>query len=1052
MLKNLKVMPLSDPEIILTKLENDLAYHRKRSEVLQLFSDKLSVGIILINNNRQITFVNNKICNLLGYSKDELLKLHINALLPENQPDGQNSEKILKKILANPLPSGIDINTWQFKNKTGNYVVSDILVNSIKIGNENIYQIEVHEQFDKQQEQRRIREKNREIEALSEERESLDEELRATLDELVEVNKQLSESESWNKSIVDNIPVGLAVLYNTEIEYSNENIAKILGYPRMEIEGKTTFDFALEQEQAKLKLFRSEFFEGKNNGKIEFWVESQNNQNKYIRDQYVKLSKEGRWMIITTDLTNEKIKELEITAAHERLEFAIEANESVIWDVDLTQSEGIYGNNFGRLFGYDPGDLDLDMDTWKRLTHPDDLPFLSNELNRHYNGDIPFYEVECRIKTKLGGWKWVLARGKVFYTNNSDKPSRFIGMFIDITRRKNAEEKFRTIVQHLSDLIFIIDENLTIKYESPSVSNVFGFESEYFVGKNCFEFVHPQDIELVKNELQLVINKSNDFKPAEVRIKHRNGKWIYVELLGDNLIEHPEIGGILITARDVTERKENELQLAQYRNHLEQMVKIRTEEIAQINAELIATNEKLKTINEELASKNEKLNSEIVKRIETQLQVEESENKFRSFLEQSTEGITLIDESGRIVDWNKGMESIYRINREEIINTFVWEFDYRFMPEKRKSPQIFEELKSSILDYLSNINQNNVMTVEGTYMTMELKQKILNVTIFPVITPKRKYVGRIVRDITGIRRAQEEIRKQSEELHAINENLEQQKSKLEYTLDELKKAQAQLIQSEKLASLGVLTAGVAHEINNPINYINSALEGIKITLSDLMVIFDKYQEINVENVNEKLSQATDLKNHLNFPLLHNGINILLNNMQTGIQRITEIVRSLRTFARVDENELKEANIHELIDITLIMLHNQYKNRIEIIKNYGDVNEINCYPGKLSQVFMNILSNAIQAISSIGLITIKTLEDKQNSQVMISIKDTGKGISDEIKEKIFEPFFTTKEAGKGTGLGLSITYGIIQQHLGHIDVKSIPEKGTEFIIKIPTNLK
>lgn len=939
-------MPYSDSEIIKSKLEKELTFYRKNSEVLQQFTDKLAVGIILLNTGF-INSVNTKICKLLGYSKKDLVKFPIDFLLPEIQTNGLTSKNILENILTNSLGTDIEYNNWQFKNKTNRLVLCDIIVSSIKADEEIFHQIEVYEQIDKRQAQKRIREKNREIEALSEERESLDEELRATLDELVEVNKQLSESESWNKSIVDNIPLGLMVLYNSEIEYSNENIAKILGYPRIEMEGKTTIDFVLPTEKDRLKAFREDFFEGKNNGKIEFWVKSQNNQNKFIRDQYVKLSKEGRWMIITTDLTNEKIKELEITAAHERLEFAIEANESVIWDVDLTQSDSIYGSNFGRLFGYDPGDLELDEDTWKKLTHPDDLSILANELKRHYQGDIPFYEVECRIKTKSGDWKWVLTRGKVFYANNSDKPSRFIGMFIDITRRKYAEEKFRTIVQHLSDLILIIDENLTIKYESPSVSKVFGFEQEYFVGKNCFELVHPEDIDIVKKELLLVINKLNDFKPTEVRIKHRNGKWIYIEILGDNLLEHPEIGGILITARDVTERKENELQLTQYRNHLEQMVRTRTDEIAKINSELIATNGKLKTINEELADKNEKLNSEIIKRIETQLQVEESENKFRSFLEQSTEGITLIDESGRIVDWNKGMESIYRINREEIINTFVWEFDYRFMPEKRKSPQIFEELKSSILDYLSNINQNNVMTVEGTYMTMELKQKILNVTIFPVITPKRKYVGRIVRDITGIRRAQEEIQKQSEELQAINENLEQQKSKLEQTLDELKKAQAQLIQSEKLASLGVLTAGVAHEINNPVNYVNSALDGLKITLSDLMVIFDKYQEINIDNVGEKLSEADDLKIHLNYTLLHDGIDVLLNNMQTGIRRITEIVKSLRTFARVDDNELKHANIHELIDITLIMLHNQYKNRIEIIKNYGNVSEINCYPGKLS---------------------------------------------------------------------------------------------------------
>jgi PAS domain S-box-containing protein len=1044
-------MALSNSVLPVTQLEKELALFRKNEEVYKALAEKLTLGIIILKEG--IVFsINNKIFELLGFTKEELINYPITKILPDRQPNGVKSIEKIEDSFANSYANTFELYNWNFYNNNSQEVSCDCKITSVKLGKEIFQQIEVQENISKQFAQKKIREKNKQIESLSEERESLNEELRATLDELVEVNKQLSLSESWNKSIVDNIPLGLMVLYNNEIEYSNKIISNIFNISRAEFEGKSSIDFALPTENERIKNFRDDFFAGKNNGEVEFWVNSNNGNKKYIRDQYVKLSEEGRWMIITTDLTNEKVKELEVTTARERLEFAIEANESVIWDIDLTNENSIYGNNFGKLFGYEPGDLEINSETWKNLAHPDDLQILTDELKRHYKGEIPFYEVECRIKTKFEGWKWVLTRGKVFYGNDAKTPSRFIGMFIDISRRKNAEEKFKAIVQHLSDLILILDINYIVKYESPSVSKSFGYVADYFIGKNCLDFIHPDDLEQVKKEIALVLAKSNDFKPTEIRIRHRNGDWIYLEVLADNLLDHPEVNGLLITARDITERKNNELQLKQYRGHLEQMVKTRTEEIEKINSELIKTNYKLKSINEELEDKNIKLNSEIIKRIDAQLQLEESENKFRSFIEQSTEGITLIDETGHIVDWNKGMESIYRIKREEIINTLVWEFDYRFMPEKRKSPQIFEELKSSILDYLSNINQNNVMTVEGTYLTMELKQKILNVTIFPVITPKQKYVGRIVRDVSIIRRAQEEIKKQSEELQSINENLEQQKSILENTLDELKRTQAQLIQSEKLASLGVLTAGVAHEINNPINYINTALEGLKITLSDLLLIFHKYDEINENNIAEIINEADQLKASLDYNLLQKGVDLLLNNMQIGIHRITEIVRSLRTFARIDENELKPADVHELIDTTLIMLHNQYKNRIEIIKNYGKINDFNCYPGKLSQVFMNILSNAIQAIHKTGTITIKTHFDKQNNEIVISIKDTGPGIPDSIKEKIFEPFFTTKDAGKGTGLGLSITYGIIQQHNGYIELKSNVGKGAEFILRIPANLK
>ncbi len=800
-----------------------------------------------------------------------------------------------------------------------------------------------------------------------------------------------------------------------------------------------------------------------------------------------------------------------------------------------------------------------------------------DELKRHFNGEIPFCEAECRIKTESGNWRWVLTRGKIFNFDINGKPTRFIGLFIDISRLKGteeilkeaenrfrtvvtnasvlflsvnhdgniilsegkglsklglkaggleglhiselnenftelfkainralkgesftdiinlqqlvfeahispvldnmgavkavvgvlnditdkqqaelklkeSEEKFRTIIQHLSDIILILDNNGKVLYESPSVSKTFGYKPGYLVGKNGFNFIHPDDIAIAASQLESVINKKNEFIPTELRIKHKNKSWIYVEIIGDNLSEYPSIGGVLLTGRDITKHKENLEQLTLFRDHLKQLVQQRTEEIEKVNGELIAINKELISTNEEIALKNEKLNEEIIKRIEAQSLLEESENKFRSFIEQSTEGITLIDENGYIVDWNKGMESIFRINRENVIGTLVWEFDYRLLPKNRKTPKDFEELKNSIISYLANIEQNKVMKVEGNYMTMELKQKYLNVTIFPVITSKKKYVGRIFRDVTVIRRAQEEIQKQSEDLKNINEDLEFQKSQLKKALNELKKTQAQLIHSEKMASLGVLTAGVAHEINNPINFINAALEGLILTLSDLLQIYKSYEKINKNNISEKLIEIENLKKTLDYPLLQTGIKVLINNMQTGIERIAEIVKSLRTFSRIDENELKRSNIHELINTTLVMLHNQYKNRIEIIKKYGDIPEISCYPGKLNQVFMNLLSNAIQAIHNKGQITILTKFEKESSELTISISDTGPGMTEDIQKKIFEPFFTTKEAGKGIGLGLSITYGIIQQHKGKIEVKSNLGKGSEFVIILPTDLK
>ena len=177
---------------------------------------------------------------------------------------------------------------------------------------------------------------------------------------------------------------------------------------------------------------------------------------------------------------------------------------------------------------------------------------------------------------------------------------------------------------------------------------------------------------------------------------------------------------------------------------------------------------------------------------------------------------------------------------------------------------------------------------------------------------------------------------------------------------------------------------------------------------------------------------------------------MIDSIKNGTERTTQIVHGLRSFSRLDEDVLKVADINEGLDSTLILLRNKYKNRIEIVKEYGDIPQIECYPGQLNQVFMNILSNAIAAIESSGIITVSTLKSK--GFIRISIKDNGCGIPDHIKAKIFDPFFTTKEVGEGTGLGLSISHGIIQKHNGSINVISENGKGSEFIIMLPVRQK
>jgi len=287
----------------------------------------------------------------------------------------------------------------------------------------------------------------------------------------------------------------------------------------------------------------------------------------------------------------------------------------------------------------------------------------------------------------------------------------------------------------------------------------------------------------------------------------------------------------------------------------------------------------------------------------------------------------------------------------------------------------------------------------------------------------------------------------------LEQKVAQRTSELETAYKELQDAQMQLVSSEKMASLGQLTAGIAHEINNPINFVVSSITPLRRDICDIKELLDKYEEISIKSeLESKLNEISKLRKEIDIDFVKEEIDMLLKGINDGATRTAEIVKSLRTFSRVDESDLKRADLNEGLASTIVLLTQQWSGKIDLIRNFGALPHIECYPGKLNQVFMNILNNAIQAILSHpkpdekGRIEVSSLES--SGYIVISIKDNGMGMSVETKKKIFDPFFTTKEVGKGTGLGLSITYSIIEKHGGTIEVRSELGQGAEFIIRLP----
>lgn len=308
-----------------------------------------------------------------------------------------------------------------------------------------------------------------------------------------------------------------------------------------------------------------------------------------------------------------------------------------------------------------------------------------------------------------------------------------------------------------------------------------------------------------------------------------------------------------------------------------------------------------------------------------------------------------------------------------------------------------------------------------------------------------------------------EIIERSGELIKLNKNLKheigdrtQAQAELEHTLNELKSTQAQLIQTEKMSSLGQMVAGVAHEINNPVSFVYGNINHVNQYIEDILELIELYQQkfpLPGEDIEEKLE-------NMELDFVKEDLPKILTSMKMGATRIREIVLSLRNFSRLDEADMKEVDIHEGIESTLLILQNRLKSKpnrteIEIIKNYDQLPKVECYPGQLNQTFMNIINNAIDVLEE------QRDNDMQNPQicihtelidnktVIVRIADNGTGMTPQVKNKLFDPFFTTKPVGKGTGLGLSITYQIIvDKHQGKLRCESELGKGTEFIIEIP----
>lgn len=405
----------------------------------------------------------------------------------------------------------------------------------------------------------------------------------------------------------------------------------------------------------------------------------------------------------------------------------------------------------------------------------------------------------------------------------------------------------------------------------------------------------------------------------------------------------------------------------------------------------------------------------------------DSEQKFRTIFDSSADAIMLLDDTG-FFDCNQATLKIFGCADHN---------DFLSKHPADLSPATQADGKDSLVkanEMIAKAIEQGENFFEWTHRRTNGEDFPAEVSLTSMQLDGKTVLEAVVRDITERKQAELLLQNQYKELQQANQ--------------ELKDAQDQLLQSEKMASIGQLAAGVAHEINNPVGYVSSNINALKGYINELLQLLEKYEQQESLLPDSDSKQALlEFKQKLDIGFLKEDLDDLIKESLEGVSRVKKIVQDLKDFSHVDEATWETADLHQGLDSTLNIVHNELKYKAEIIKEYGDIPRVNCLPSQLNQIFMNLLVNAGHAITDSGKIFIRS-GCQNDDHVWIEIEDTGSGIDPEHLKKIFEPFFTTKEVGKGTGLGLSLTYGIIKKHHGDIQVRSEIGKGTCFRITLP----
>ena len=900
-----------------------------------------------------------------------------------------------------------------------------------------------------------------------------------------QAEEALARSEAKWRSLIQNSSDLITILSsNGTILYTSPSIERILGYSPEELIGSEIVQYIAPENSEEITSAWEDFLAAGHGitlppivfrfrCKNQSWCLLESSGTNLLADEAV-----GGIVINSRDLTD-RIKVQEALRQSEVRFRAIFENAAL--GIALSDPSGILlASNpaMQQLLGYN--EPELRQVKFTTITHPDDVGAGANLYQQLISGLIPSYQLEKRYFHKNGNVVW----GRLTVSLVRDKagsPLFSVAMVEDITAAKQTESTLLRIskaVENASDAISIAESLVSsLTYLNPAFCQMFGYTLEQLnaVGGAAILFCNPTLV----NEVYAIAARGDSWQ-GEIEMLSRRGVMKQIALRADAIKDATgEVVGVIAIHTDITEHKQAEAALRRSYHRAELLKQITTEirssldlpHIFQTTVTQLGQALKVNRCVVYLYQAADDSEASALclpyspSGILQQALPKASADRVLALGERSIPNLPLVAEY-----LEPGYSSLE--DCEVFVTGHPCLEQVLASDQALASTDVYaESLLASTAQLYRAMNLKSMLIVRTSYQgepngLIGLQQ----CDAYRDWDSNEIELLEAVAAQVGIALAQARLLEKETKTAAqlVQQNLALQLSEarantkateLEQALRELQRTQAQLVQTEKMSSLGQLVAGVAHEINNPVSFITGNISYACDYIQDLLGIVNLYRQ----HYPQPVKPIQDELEAIDLDFLIKDFPKLLKSMKVGADRINQIVLSLRNFSRHDEAEMAEVDIHEGIDNTLMILQSRFKAKgknpeIKVIKEYAALPLVECYAGQLNQVFMNLISNAIDALESDGVgnfgdtqtpsITICT-EAKDNNQVIIRIIDNGVGMTEEVQQKLFNPFFTTKPIGKGTGLGLSISYQIVvEKHGGELQCFSTPGYGTQFIIDIP----